>query len=112
MQLTWDDDLQSVEINTSTLGVNEIIAAPGAGKRIAIDFIQILPSGGANTLQIRDGTTVRVRYTMDDQQALTIENVIQHPLGIIKMADNSAFNLNLSAATLVTGFVRYRLLNN
>lgn len=103
------DDLQHVAINTSTSGDNTIIADPGDGKHIAIDFITLNPDGGANTLIFKSGSTELTRFVLNDNQPLTFENAIRHPRGIITIADSQAFVLNLSASTSVTGFARYRI---
>ena len=98
-----------VAINTSTSGDNELIAAPGAGQYLAIDFILLHPNGGAQTLILKTASTERFRMVLDDNQPFTVENTIHDPEGIITCADNEAFNLNLSAATQVTGYVKYRI---
>lgn len=102
----------SVSINTSTSGDNEIIAAPGANKILFIDFLMLNPNGGAQTLTIKSGSTTKFLFVLDDNQPFTMENAIHDPEGIITCAVNAAFNLNLSAATQVTGYVKYRISNN
>lgn len=98
-----------VAISKSTQAIAAIIAAPGAGKRIAIDFLALNPSGGANDVTIT-GNVAPV-WKLNDNQPLTIENAIHDPEGIIHCDDNQAFSLTLSAATLVEGFCSYRIIN-
>ena len=98
-------------VNTSTSGDNELIAAPGAGSFLAIDFLMIHPNGGGQTLIAKSGSTERFRFVLDDNQPFTLENAIHDPEGIVTCADNAAFNLNLSAATQVTGYIKYRIIN-
>lgn len=99
-------------INTSTSGDNEIIAAPGTGKTILIDLLMLNPNGGGQTLIIKSGSTEKFRMVLDDNQPITIDNADMDEDGAISMATNAAFNLNLSASTQVTGYVKYRIRNN
>ena len=95
-------------INTSSSGNTTLVAAATDGAFYEIDFIQIMPSGGANTVQLRDGsTTVVFSYPLDDNQAQTFDNASgDYP---IVLSSNTAMVLNLSAATQVDGFVLYRV---
>lgn len=111
MLLHTVEDLKHIAINTSTSGDNTIIADPGDGKYIAIDFITLNPDGGGQTLIFKSGSIELCRFALNDNQPLTFENAILHPKGILTMADSSAFVLNLGAATSVTGFARYRIIN-
>lgn len=108
-QLSWAEDLKHIAINVATSGDQEIIPAPGAGKYLAIDFITINPDGGAQTLIFKTATTELFRFALNDNQPLTFENAIQHPKGVITIGSNQAFNINLSASTAITGFIRYRI---
>jgi len=99
----------SISINTATQ--NAIITAPGAGKRICIDFLMLHPSGGANTVTVQTASTTLVALTLDDQQGMVIENTIHYRKGILTCGVNEAFNITLSAATTVEGFVRYHILD-
>ena len=100
-----------LSVNTSTSGDNELIAAPGSGSFLAIDFLTLHPNGGAQTLIIKRASTEVFREVLDDNQPFTVENAIHDPEGIITCGDNEAFNLNLSAATQVTGYIKYRIIN-
>lgn len=100
----------NLAISKSTQAIAELIAAPGSGKRLAIDFIALNPSGGANTVTMTGEATIA--FVLNDNQPLTIENAIHDPFGIIHCNDNQAFSLTLSAATQVEGFLSYRIINN
>lgn len=96
------------EINTSTSGDNTIIAAPTKG-HIEIDHIEIMPTGGVNTVRIKlDGASgsVGYEYAFDDNQAYVYDKTTPNPLTV---KEATAFILNLSAATKVTGMVQYRV---
>lgn len=97
-----------VAISKSTQAIEALVAAPGAGKRIAIDFITLNPSGGANTVTLTG--TIAPAFVLNDNQPLTFENTIQDPEGILHCDDNGAFSLTLGSATLVEGFLTYRII--
>lgn len=105
MSASSSDRKGFARINTATIGDNTIIAAPSKG-HIEIDHINILPSGGTNTITLKSGSTTKVDYALDDNQALALDIPVQNELAL---AEAEALVLNLSAATLVTGFVLYRI---
>lgn len=96
-------------VDTTTSGDNTLIAAPGAGHFIAVDFIYLHPSGGGQTLIVKSGSTTRFTMVLDDNQPITFENAMHDPEGVITCADNEALVLNLSAGTQVTGYIKYRI---
>ena len=107
----WSEKLYKADISISSSGDNTIIAAPGAGKRIAIDLVNVLPTS-AVSVQMKDGTTnYGGAYPLDAKQPFVFENTIQNYDGIITLSANSAFILNLGSAVQVGGFVRYRILD-
>lgn len=96
------------EINTSTSGDNTIIAAPTVG-HIEIDHMEIMPTGGANTVRVKlDGASgsVGYQYAFDDNQAYVYDRTTNNSLTV---KEATALILNLSASTAVTGFVQYRI---
>jgi hypothetical protein len=97
-----------VAISKSTQAIAEIVAAPGAGKRLAIDFITLNPSGGANNVTFT--CSIVPVFALNDNQPLTFENAIHDPEGVLHCDSNQAFSLTLSAATLVEGFLTYRII--
>lgn len=99
-------------INISTSGDNTIIAAPGAGKRIYIDHLNLL-SAGTSTVTLKNGaaTALSGAYAMTTGAGLALDNapVLEH--GILECSDNIAFIINLGSAVSMQGFVRYRIEN-
>lgn len=96
------------EISTSTSGDNTIIAAPSVG-HIEIDHLEIMPTGGANTVRFKlDGAagSVGYQYAFDDNQAYVYDRT---SYGTIEVKEATAFIINLGAATAVTGMVIYRI---
>ncbi len=95
------------EIDIASSGNNTIITAINPG-HIEIDHINLIPTGGANTVILRDGSTQIASYAFDDNQGFAFDNASgDAPL---TLSNNSAFVINLSAATQVSGFVLYRVL--
>ena len=102
------------EINTSTSGDNTIISAPTKG-HIEIDHMEIMPTGGANTVIIKlagassaanQSPMERYEYAFDDNQAYVYDRTTVNGL---ECTEATALIVNLSAATKVTGFVAYRI---
>lgn len=94
-------------INISTLGNNEIVAALSEGSHYEIDFVQLMPSGGANTVGLLTGSTTIYSYPLDDNQGQSFDNTTgDYP---IVCGTDEAININLSAATQVDGFILYRV---
>ena len=102
-------------ISISSSGSNTIIAAPGAGKCIYIDHINLFPSNSLN-VQLWNGpsstgTALSGVYPLTTGQALVFENSPQLEHGILECSDNKAFVINLGSAVSCTGFLRYRIQN-
>ena len=102
------------EINTSTSGDNTIISTPTVG-HIEIDHIEVMPTGGANTVIFKlagaasaaSATPMeRWEYAFDDNQAYVYDRTTHNA---IECKEATAFIINLSAATKVTGLVIYRI---
>ena len=104
--------LRKADIDISASGDTEIIAAPGAGKYIAIDHIHVFPASSV-TVQFKDGSTdYGGSYPLDAKQPITLENSMEDQDGVFTMSDNSAFNINLGSAVALTGIVRYRIVGD
>lgn len=105
------ETLESTAVSFSASGNNTVIAAPSAGKYLAIDFLQFVPAGDV-TLTFYDGATaISGAMPLKANQADTIENAIHNEHGVLTCSDNSAFIINLGSAVAVTGFCRYRIIN-
>lgn len=105
------EDLKTAVISIASSGANTIISAPGAGKYIAIDHINLVVTT-AVAVTFKSGTTaLSGAYPLATQQSLALENTVQAQKGIITCADNEAFNITLGSAVQVSGFVRYRIVN-
>jgi len=101
------------EINTSTSGDNTIIDAPSKG-HIEIDKLVIMPTGGANTVKFKlagAGSSANAtpmeqfEFAFDDNQAF-VDDIMKNTL---ECKEATAFIINLSAATKVTGYVLARV---
>lgn len=107
------ENLRSANINISTSGNNEIVAAPSTtGNYLAIDFVSLIPTT-AVSVQFKTGSTnYGGALPLDAKQALTWENAIQNVSGIIKCAPNEAFVINLDGNVQVGGLCRFREVGN
>lgn len=103
------EDSKKADITFSTSGNHTLIAAPGAGKYLAIDHINFIVAGATNVYFVDGTTQYGGLYTLTTNQAMVLENVVPNQKGVITCSDNSAFVINSSAAVVVGGFVRYRI---
>lgn len=111
MSSIYTESFEKADINISAAGDNTIIAAPGDGKYLAIDFLQFLPTT-AVTVQYKTGATnYGGPWPLAALQAITVENATQNEHGILTMGNNAAFVMNLSTPAQVGGIVRYRIIN-
>lgn len=105
------------DINTNTSGDN-IIIGPGVGQmpaawensaeHIAIDFIVLFPAA-AVTVQLKSGSVnYGGPYALSAQQPFVFDNAAGLDDGVMTMAPNANFVINLGGAVQVSGFVRYR----
>ncbi len=115
--MNYIESFRKADINISTAGDNTVIAAPGDGKYIAIDFIQALPAGGM-TVQLKDGTTnYGGAMALIQSQGFFFANSMHNEHGVITLGNNKAFVINLSGqdtpgvTALTGGFIRYRIIN-
>lgn len=99
------------DIDISASGDNTIVAAPGAGKFIVIDFLTVFPAA-AVTVQFKDGSTnFGGSFPLDAKQPITVENA-SGVRPALELSNNSAFVINLSGAVAVTGWVNYRVIGD
>lgn len=107
--MAWSEFLLKADINFSASGDTEIIAAPGAGKQIVIDYINFKLGSTASNIQLKDGTTnYGGPYNMAAYEGAEFSNNYQNQRGIITLSSNTAFKMNSTVSTQVSGFVRYR----
>ena len=106
----FDERLQKADISFTASGDNTVISAPSVG-RIAIDFV-VLRVEAPTTVQLQDGSTAYGgAYAMDKHDSLSFENSMRNRDGVITLSLGSAFKINSTAAVQVSGFVRYRILD-
>lgn len=97
---------------------DNIVIAPGTGEMpsawengaeyIAIDFIVLYPAS-AVTVQMKSGSVnYGGSYPLAAQQPFVFDNAAHLQNGVITLAPNQNFVINLSAPVAVTGFIRYR----
>jgi hypothetical protein len=98
-----------VNVDKATANETVVIAAPGVGKHIEIDHFNLLADGGANTVTLEFGATKIAEYNLASGQAIAFDAPANNALS---SGINEAFNLTLSAATSVTGFVLYRIVGD
>lgn len=103
-----DANLKTVVINTASSGANTLIAAPAQGY-IAIDHINLIPTTAVAVTFKSNTTALSGTYPLATQQALTLENSVQHQKGVITCATGEAFVMTLGGAVQVSGFIRYRI---
>lgn len=95
-----------IVFDENTIATHAVIPAPGEGAHIEIDHYTLLPSGGANTLTLDTGDDA-FPYVLDDGQALVFDNA--SGLYPLKVDNNVAFTIALTAATRVTGMILARI---
>lgn len=105
------DPLQNIQwtsINVSASGDTEIIATPGALKKIKIIKLDLNNTVGTdNTVILKTGATALngAGILLEAKKSKTIDfDPLKNPLALNA---NEAFKLNLSAATNISGFVQY-----
>jgi hypothetical protein len=107
--MSFIETFEKADINISTSGDNTIIAAPGDGKYLAIDFVQYMVTN-TTTVQHKDGAAnYGGPYPLAAQQAVTIENSMQNEHGVLTCSNNSPFIMNLSGNVQTGGIIRYRI---
>lgn len=109
-RMNYIETLEKADINIATSGDNTVIAAPGDGKYLVIDHINMVPNA-AVTIQFKDGTTAYGgAYSLTSSQGFVLENSMRNEHGLITLSNNSALVINLGGAVQVSGFIRYRII--
>ena len=102
-------------ISCSASGDNILIAAPGAGQYIAIDFIAFIPNSAVTATFKSGSTAISGAMSLSANQGLVFDNSAQIQEGILKkptvgkVGNAEAFILNLGGAVQVSGTISYRI---
>ncbi len=105
----YQETLEQDVVNATVVGDNTIIAAPGAGKYLAIDFLLFVPSADT-TITFKKGVTpFSGAMPLKASQVATIENAMKNEHGVLTCDDNQAFVIN-STGGVLTGLIRYRII--
>lgn len=110
--MNYQENLQHVSIDTLVSGDNTIIAAPGDGHYLAIDFLQVFVPAAVGVTFKHGTTAFNGKYSFQSGQNVTIENSMKNEHGVLTCGNNEAFVLNLDAALQCSGFMRYRIVGN
>ncbi len=102
---------KNVAISIAASGSNAIIAAPGNGKYLAIDHINLLATSAVNITFYTGSTALSGTYAFDTKQAMALDNSWNCQDGVITCGNNEAFNITLGGSVQVSGFIRYRIIN-
>lgn len=108
----FQDMTRTAVINCSSSGNNTLIDAPSAG-RIVIDHVNFIPTG-ATVITLYSGaggTALTGPYDCDAKQGMAFDNVTAEYAGLLRCGYKTALVLNSSAATQISGFVNYRIIN-
>lgn len=109
MTQIYGERLKNVAISIASSGDNTIISAPTNGY-IAIDNINFVPNAAVSVKLISGSTDLTGTYSLTANQGFTQDNTFLNPDGIITCAVGEAFKINLSGAVQVSGFCRYRII--
>lgn len=111
----YNETLEQAVVSFSATGDNTVIAAPGTGKYLAIDFLQYIPSADVTITLYSgpqaSGTAISGAMPLKANQANTIENAMHNEHGVITCNDNQSFNMFSTGSSTITGFIRYRIIN-
>lgn len=115
MSFDYHETLENTAVNFTASGDNTVIAAPGDGKYLAIDFLQFVPAGDVTITYWNGpsatGTAISGAMPFKANQAITSENAMKNEHGVITCGNNQPFVINLGSAVACTGFCRYRIIN-
>lgn len=118
--MNYIESFEQAAVSFSASGDNTVIAAPGAGKYLAIDLLMFVPTGSV-TLTLWNGPSTGAPTTTNyaisgalpflANQPITIDNSVHNEHGILTCDDNQPFVINSNGAVAVTGIIRYRIHN-
>jgi len=98
--------ITQLKISIAAAGLNEIIATPGAGKQLWIHKLMLSVARGSQT-------AITYQSGANELSSAMQADVIADDLGSspMKCNTNEAFNVTLSDAVAVTGYVMYQVVN-
>ena len=99
-------------IDFSSSGDNVVVADPGDGRYIAIDFISFFPTTASTVQFLADARELSGPLPLDAKQTITWENAMGNEHGLIKTNPGEDFIMNNSSAVQIGGMVVYRLIGN
>lgn len=115
MGFDYHETLESVAVSFSATGDNVVIAAPGDGKYLAIDFLMFVPASDVTLTLYKgpqaSGTALSGALPFKANQPIIMENAIHNEHGVITVDNNSAFNIFSTGSSTITGLCRYRIIN-
>lgn len=110
--MLFNEQLIIAPIDFSASGDNTVVADPGDGRYIAVDFISFFPTT-ATTIQLKAGSrNLSGPLPLDAKQTITWENAMSNEHGLMKTLQGESLILNNSGAIQVGGMVCYRLVGN
>lgn len=99
-------------IDISSSGDNTIIVAPtGTSAYIAIDHINFVSDSAVSVLLKSDTNELSGTYSLTSSQGFVLENSYLDPNGVITCVAGEAFIINLDSDVQVSGFIKYRIVN-
>jgi hypothetical protein len=111
MSQVYSGHLKNKVLSIASSGVNEVIAAPSDGY-IVIDHINLVNTSAVSVTFKSATTALSGVYPLAEKQPITLENAYHSEQGVITCGRNEAFNIELSGAVQVSGFIRYRIIGN
>ncbi len=103
------DDVKIILVSKATQAIAPIIAHPGVGKRVVLDYICLNASGGANVVTLT-GAIAPV-FSLAANETLILDNAAHDPKGVFSCNLDQALSITLGSATAVTGYLKYRIIN-
>jgi len=102
------DQKGRASIDITSTGDTTLIVAPTNGDHIEIDFMNVFINI-ATTITFKDGTSaIGGSYNLEDKSTIVFENTSGFHPPII-LTSNSAFVINQSETSQISGWVNYRI---
>jgi hypothetical protein len=91
----------------NTAATDTTIVAAVSGKRIRVTSVALVASGGANTIRFESGTGGTALTGQMSSTGPALFCLPYNPVGWFVTADSALLNLELAAATNVSGCITY-----